>query len=163
MHTALCTLHSAHWIMHTALCTLHSAHGILDSLLCSLHSAHITLHTAYYTLHTTHCTLYSTHCKLHTTNCTVGARILLWSEGGKLTNEYIESWENRNYFIPWKKKTFWLQWLRHPVCLWPMDIIPLKSKLTPFVVISHLLGMFISFWLNFLVEWSKMEEKTMYI
>ena len=70
LHTAHCTLNTAHWTMHIP--TLHTAH--CTQLLPTLQTAHYTLHTLHNctfphcTLQTAHCTLHTAHCTLHTTH-----------------------------------------------------------------------------------------------
>ena len=82
---------NGHWILHTAYCTLHTAHCKLTlytaqctltlyTLYCTLNTEHGTLHTAHCTLHSTnwhfilytlHCTLNTAHGTLHTARCTL--------------------------------------------------------------------------------------------
>jgi hypothetical protein len=97
LHTALCTLHTAHGYLlpaklhclHTAHCTLHTAHGYLlpAKLHCLLHTAHTTQHTA-------HCTTFTQHtAQPHSTQfcvtmhtCTLLAHVLHASNSPRVRN-----------------------------------------------------------------------------
>ena len=59
-------LHTAHCTLSTAHCTLHTAHYTMHNAQCTLHTAHYTLYTANCTLRKAHCTLYTAHFAGHT-------------------------------------------------------------------------------------------------